>query len=371
MIEQLVAIGAVQGAVLFMLLAFDGRSGVAGKYLGCLCLVGAIALVSELLKSYPSHWAFPLLCALFFVPASGGLLAFLYCRAALSGEALASKDWVLFLPMALCVLLSIDIAVVDPRGFAQWLAGSPHPSWRLQASEYVLFLQAFGFAACTSFMIFRYRREAGQLLSSFSSAKFDLLLALQLFTIAIWVFNALPSLTSAPKVFVHAANATIVLVLYFIAIIQWRNPQLFLVEKLAPESRDFEEEVRPETELEKPGVRNDVDAEVSGPLFAHIRDVVEERELYKQSQLTLSELSEAVSLTRHQVSEAINSEAGRNFYEFINAYRVKWVREMLDAGYEGRLLDLGLDAGFSSKSTFNSVFKKATGKTPGEYQRTV
>ena len=36
-----------------------------------------------------------------------------------------------------------------------------------------------------------------------------------------------------------------------------------------------------------------------------------------------------------------------------------------------KILSLGLDAGFASKSTFNDVFKKHTGLTPSDYRRSV
>ncbi|MEM6605548.1 MAG: AraC family transcriptional regulator [Pseudomonadota bacterium] len=371
-LEQLLVIGAVQGVLLFLLLVFDHRLGLASRFLGGLCLIAAVALFSAFLKPYPAHWGFSALGGLFYVPALGGAFAYLYCRSALSGARLSASDALLFVPFLVCLLMSADLVLRDPRGTAAWVAGGHYATWRLQASEYVLFLQAFGFSVATSAMIWRYRRSAGQLLSSYSPAKFDLLLALQLFTIAIWVLNALPSLSSAPVVFVHAANCVTVLVLYFIAIAQWRQPQLFLVEHLDSEAAEYSAEVSDEpTPGQAPQKQSDDDLQALESLFSHIRLQVEENDLFRRSQLTLSELSEEVGLTRHQVSEAINAGAGQNFYEFINSYRIDAVRRALDAGYEGRLLVLAFESGFSSKSTFNAAFKKSVGVPPGDYRRSL
>jgi transcriptional regulator GlxA family with amidase domain len=35
------------------------------------------------------------------------------------------------------------------------------------------------------------------------------------------------------------------------------------------------------------------------------------------------------------------------------------------------MLGIAFECGFSSKSTFNSVFKQITGKTPSEYKNTI
>jgi len=44
-------------------------------------------------------------------------------------------------------------------------------------------------------------------------------------------------------------------------------------------------------------------------------------------------------------------------------------RRIVDKKYNHfTLLAIGLDCGFNTKSSFNSIFKKLTGKTPSEYK---
>jgi AraC-like DNA-binding protein len=87
--------------------------------------------------------------------------------------------------------------------------------------------------------------------------------------------------------------------------------------------------------------------------------------------LTLTSLARQVNMSRNQLSEVINTSIGCSFYDFINRYRVDEVKKMLSLSSNKNftLLAIAFDAGFSSKSTFNSIFKKFTGLTPSGYRK--
>ena len=91
---------------------------------------------------------------------------------------------------------------------------------------------------------------------------------------------------------------------------------------------------------------------------------------YRDPDLTLADLAEALNTTPHKLSEVLNSEVGQTFYDFVNSYRVEEVRRQLAEAKSRRqnVLALAMDAGFASKSTFNQVFKKRTGQTPSSYR---
>ncbi|NET35056.1 MAG: AraC family transcriptional regulator [Cyanothece sp. SIO1E1] len=92
---------------------------------------------------------------------------------------------------------------------------------------------------------------------------------------------------------------------------------------------------------------------------------------YLNSELTAVDLAQTLGLTRHQLSQILNEQLGKNFYDFINAYRVDAFKAHLEdpafANYN--LLGLALESGFKSKSSFNSIFKKVTGMTPSQYKK--
>jgi AraC-like DNA-binding protein len=70
-----------------------------------------------------------------------------------------------------------------------------------------------------------------------------------------------------------------------------------------------------------------------------------------------------------KLSSVLNSRIKRNFFDFVNYYRIeefKWVSKQA-ASKNITIMGMAWDAGFNSKATFNRVFKKVTGLTPGEY----
>lgn len=114
------------------------------------------------------------------------------------------------------------------------------------------------------------------------------------------------------------------------------------------------------------------DNEGDRELFDKLRKAIEQDKLYKRQELTLKELASEVSLHEKQLSFLINRYAEKNFYNFINSYRVQEAQNLLvDDDYEHlSFLGIAFEAGFNSKATFNAVFKKLTGLTPRQYRDT-
>lgn len=97
--------------------------------------------------------------------------------------------------------------------------------------------------------------------------------------------------------------------------------------------------------------------------------IVEQEKLYLDPELTLANLSEKSGIAAFVISQVLNMSLGKSFYELINGYRVEAAKRLLANPDNQHLtiLSIGFEAGFNSKTTFNSVFKKYTGQTPSEY----
>jgi len=93
--------------------------------------------------------------------------------------------------------------------------------------------------------------------------------------------------------------------------------------------------------------------------------------LYQDPDLHLDGLADSVGISTRSLSALINGHYEQNFYDFVNDYRVRDAQSQLeDPKLKTKAIQrIFEDAGFSSKSTFNTYFKKATGKTPSEYRK--
>jgi len=222
--EYISFIGCFQGVLLFGLLTADRRMTTASRILGYLCLVIAfVFLMPFLLANAENIIVARLVGWMFYVPASAGALCYLFCRSALLNHPLSACDLLLFFPWILCYALTLDIIVGAPQEMAEWASGAPAQTWRLQASECLLFAQAFGYALLTMRMIWQYRQRASDTLADYNPLIFRWLLILQALTLVVWALRALPALTDSPAILSDLGNICLVLLVYMIAMMQWRN----------------------------------------------------------------------------------------------------------------------------------------------------
>jgi len=98
-----------------------------------------------------------------------------------------------------------------------------------------------------------------------------------------------------------------------------------------------------------------------------------EKKPYLDEKLSVSELAKSLNISRHHLTQIINEQLGKNFYTYINDFRIEEVKKMLlDKSKENyTILAVAYECGFNSKSTFNTLFKKYTGQTPSEYKKKV
>lgn len=92
---------------------------------------------------------------------------------------------------------------------------------------------------------------------------------------------------------------------------------------------------------------------------------------YLNSELTLNSLANELDMHPNNVSRIINEGLQKSFSDFVNDYRTDAVvTKLRDSKYDhNTLLGIAFESGFNSKTTFNRVFKKATGKTPFEFKK--
>jgi AraC-like DNA-binding protein len=111
--------------------------------------------------------------------------------------------------------------------------------------------------------------------------------------------------------------------------------------------------------------------EQSSKIAEKLKDFMEKEKPYLEPEITLQDLSSKVDIQPRYVSQVINERFNKNFFEFINDYRVEEAKTQLakDSGLEKTVLEILYECGFNSKSVFNTFFKKSTGLTPSQYRK--
>jgi AraC-like DNA-binding protein len=116
--------------------------------------------------------------------------------------------------------------------------------------------------------------------------------------------------------------------------------------------------------------RNRLDDAEAREVATKLETLMAREELYRDTQLTLPTLADALGVAPHTLSQVLNVFVGNSFFVFVNRHRAEALkRSLADASKSGRgVLELALEVGFNSKSTLNSFFKKHTGMTPTEFR---
>ncbi len=127
-----------------------------------------------------------------------------------------------------------------------------------------------------------------------------------------------------------------------------------------------EEQEKKNTKYERSGLKADEAKRYLDDLLKHVAD----NKPYLNGNLTIDILSKETNIPKHYLTQIINEHLNKNFYNFVNEYRVNYVIEMMKNNkvQSYTILALAFDAGFNSKSSFNTIFKKFTGKTPTQYR---
>lgn len=116
-----------------------------------------------------------------------------------------------------------------------------------------------------------------------------------------------------------------------------------------------------------------IDPEVEKELLGEVAaldNLMTTKQLYLDAELGLNQLAEKMNVSANHLSMLLNDYIGKNFYDYINHFRVEEVKKRLkDPSYSKQTISsIGGDCGFNSKSAFNRIFKNSTGKTPSQYQ---
>ncbi|MCU7843268.1 MAG: AraC family transcriptional regulator [Candidatus Thiodiazotropha sp. (ex Monitilora ramsayi)] len=102
-----------------------------------------------------------------------------------------------------------------------------------------------------------------------------------------------------------------------------------------------------------------------------IEDYMNSQQAFLQEDLTVGQLANFLDIPQHHISMAINTEFGKNFYQYVNQHRVAFAMQLLrePGTSEENIMNVAFRSGFKSKSTFNKAFKSINNMTPTQFRK--
>ncbi|MEQ9375102.1 MAG: helix-turn-helix domain-containing protein [Imperialibacter sp.] len=132
------------------------------------------------------------------------------------------------------------------------------------------------------------------------------------------------------------------------------------------------QQLSPEESLPKSGGALLSDEQIAA-LSALVKNYLTDKKPYRNPDYNLQMMADDLAISRHKLSHVINSGQKKNFYKFINQFRVEEAKAMLaDPSFNHySVLGIATECGFNAKTSFNRIFKEETGLTPTEFKQTL
>lgn len=250
----------------------------------------------------------------------------------------------------------------------QILVGRDHPGVLSPVAAVGIHLVFLGYLVATIRSINRFGTTVRQIFSNIEYKQLSWLRTLLVLYAVVWTISLLYCLSA--HVFKEIESARLVstvgaivgfLFINYLLIHALRQPAIFA--GLSVEEVQLAQDPQP-----SPGSVGASDPAVIERLEAHMA----EARPYLDANLTVDRLARQLGVPTRELSRALNEGLGKNFFEFVNDYRIAEARRRLETSEAGAtILQLMYESGFNSKSVFNTAFKRATGMTPSAYRAAV
>ncbi len=119
---------------------------------------------------------------------------------------------------------------------------------------------------------------------------------------------------------------------------------------------------------EKKYSRSGLSSDTASYYLDKLREL-EKEHFFLEESLTLRHLAEQLSMSPHHLSQLLNEQLNLSFYDYINQLRINYAKVLLIEDLERPIMDVLFAAGFNTKSTFYSAFKKVEGVTPSQFRK--
>ena len=226
-------------------------------------------------------------------------------------------------------------------------------------------LSWIGYNSATALTVVKYRKNLENEFSTIESNLkigwlFFIIVFYNLYCLALMIIGILILFKKLEVVPVHVFNYSILLALiYILSYYGLRQRRLF---QPAPPLKPADERYR----------YSSLSADKKEAIRTLLINYIEKEKPYLNPELNMNMLAAALEVPKHQLTEVLNGDLGKNFFRFVNEYRVEAVKNKLKHNRRNYSVEaIGYDCGFNSKSTFYTVFKQIAGITPAEFENAI
>jgi AraC-like DNA-binding protein len=287
------------------------------------------------------------------------------------------KDWMHFIPfflfLPLCILNSYISLKIKPIGQSITIPTHLLPNnlntWLGFGLVFLIVIQ------CYVYLYFSYkkllRHKNNILLFASSTEKIDLKWLQYLFiTIGVMLTTWLTDALFFNNYLFHTwSNVIYLICVYIFAFYTYEQVEIFPYTK--NEIAEINEVIEKNTSIKEVDKHKRLTGQQLNYHKSQLETLLESEKLFLDDSISLPKLAALLSMTPNDLSYLINEVYDENFFQFINKYRVKEAKKLIlsDKYQHLNLLGIAYAAGFGSKSTFNTTFKKMTGQSPSEFQK--
>lgn len=366
-------LASVHSIVLAIVLRRRGRNRRANAYLGALLGAMALLLFDGFLRAEGVHTRHPHAIGLTaWVPFVIGPLVYLYVREMTSREQRAPAWRHFIVTGAYLVVLAVTFF---PRSASYKRSiAEHHASWVINALEIALLVYGLAYAIAALVRLRGHREHIEEVYSNLHGVSLRWLVVLSTLNALVWIAALVGFVIRMSGAAENGAASLIVpigstITVFVIGYFQLGQSEIYVVPAepaAAAPTTDAPAvaDIKPAPAYQRTRLAEDDAA----ALETRMRAAMTDKKLYQRSGLTLPELADEVAATPHELSQVLSTRLGKNFYAFVNEHRIEHVKVGLTTT-DRPVLDLAFDAGFQSKSTFNTAFRKATGTTPSEFRQ--
>jgi AraC-like DNA-binding protein len=356
----------------FMILAVRRDANrAANRWLAVFLVLFGLFLLDDTLVCYGIYDQYPWLLGFVFMPVLtfGPVIFFCVSAFVTMDSNFQKRDLWHFLPFGLFVLITIPYLILPGseklRALAEEKASGPQIEDKFLIAIIAVQITLYLFFSFQKLL--KHRKYLENITASPNDFRLNWLLWFLLgfdVLMLFWLYEVL-----LPN-FRHDGGLQTVfyfLSVYALAFFAMRQKEVFpFSEKSTVKIREFLTEIEEFTVGKRTLLSEDRLLEMKSNLL----NIMESQKPYLDPELNLPSLAGQMDLSLNELSELVNNGFGENFNQFVNRYRVEESKRLLVSGKHAHLSMVGIafEAGFNSKTAFNTTFKKMIGLAPTDFK---